>query len=101
MKIVILSLDSLGDLVLREPMVHALLDHGHEVTMVLRKEIEVLSPFWEKRAKMLTADILPNSLPGRDTWEKASLLLNQIMDLKPDLLVAANYNRTYLDDWVL
>jgi ADP-heptose:LPS heptosyltransferase/predicted nuclease with TOPRIM domain len=99
--IVILSLDTLGDLTLRQPLFSALLDARHTVTVVVRRGYDRLIPFLDKRLTVIVTNINPYVPPDKGTWNQVDTLSTNIMELEPDLLVSALYNRTWLDEWIM
>src|SRR5690242_4851236 len=101
MNIVVLSLDSFGDQVLRQPLFTSLLDLGHSLTIVVRTSVHGIIPFIDPRLKILGTEIYPYAPPDENSLAQLNGLLLQIRENKPDLIVAAPYNRTYVDDWVL
>jgi len=98
--IVILSLDTLGDLVLRQPLFTALLDEGYPITVVVRHDYEGILPLLDSRLKAIKTQINPYQLAHPEVLEQAQRLHRRIAKLRPDILVSAPFNRTYLDDWL-
>ncbi len=99
--IVILSLDTLGDLTLRQPLFSALLDQGYPITVVVRRHYATLLPFLDPRLKAITTEINPYELADPKALVQARELCHSIAELRSGTLVSAPYNRTYLDDWLI
>jgi ADP-heptose:LPS heptosyltransferase/GT2 family glycosyltransferase len=100
-RIVVVALDTFGDLVLRQPLFASLLDQGSAVTVVVRAGYEGIVPFLDSRLEALVADVNPYSEPDPDAWRRLQELGTAIDRLDPDLLVSAVYNRSYIDEWLL
>jgi hypothetical protein len=66
--IVILALDTLGDLVLRQPLFRELLERGHAVTVVTRRGYEEILPFLDRRLGSQTIDVNPHCPPDAAAW---------------------------------
>lgn len=101
MKLIILSLDSLGDLVLRQPLVKSHIDQGNEVWIIIQERNKMLLPYWEPRVKYMTTSIYPYAPPDAEIWQEANNLLAKIKRIQADCLLVANFNHTYLDTWLL
>jgi len=99
--IVILSFDTLGDLILRQPLFSTLLDEGYSTTVVLRRNYERILPLLDRRLKAITTKIHPYQPGNPEVLDQAKELHQKIADVQPDTLVSAPYNRTYLDDWLV
>ena len=67
MRILASNPDTLGDLVLRQPMYRALQDAGHELTLVVRRAVEPLVRYVAPGAKtiVLPAEVYAGDDPGR------------------------------------
>ena len=100
LSIVILSFDTLGDLVLRQPLFSALLDEGYPTTVVLRRNYEKIPPLLDPRLKVITTKINPYAGADPQVLEQAKKLRREIASSRPDILLSAPFNRTYLDDWL-
>ena len=100
-KTVVLCLDTLGDLTLRQPLFSGLLDHGLQVTVVVRRGYETIVPFLDRRLEVLVTDVNPNLLPEPSTVESLEDLRRRIDERQPGILISALYERTYVDDWLL
>src|SRR4030095_4893031 len=58
-KTVVLCLDTLGDLTLRQPLFRGLIDAGFPTTLVVRRGYETLVPFLDPRLDALVTDVNP------------------------------------------
>jgi len=101
MRILILSFDSLGDLVLRQPLLRALAESGHELGIAVRAPLLELLPFLNVRLQAISTSLNPY-LPPRafDAGDSRSLLAG-MRRFAPDILVSMPFKRTGLDDWLL
>jgi ADP-heptose:LPS heptosyltransferase len=100
-KTVVLCLDTLGDLTLRQPLFSGLLDAGFQVTVVVRRGYETIVPFLDRRLEVLVTDINPYLLPEPGIVDSLEDLQRRIAERQPGILVSALYDRTYVDDWLL
>jgi hypothetical protein len=99
-KTVVLCLDTLGDLTLRQPLLSGLVDAGFPVSVVVRKGYETLVPFLDPRLQVLVTEINPyDSTPP--TPESVDDLHRRIMDCAPVILVSALVDWTSVDDELL
>lgn len=101
MRIHLLSLDGLGDLVLRQPLVSALLDAGHEVTIVVRESWAPMVACLDKRARAWGVDLSPYRPPDHHEWRRVRTLLEELRRSRTDALVDASFDRTAVGDWLL
>jgi ADP-heptose:LPS heptosyltransferase/GT2 family glycosyltransferase len=99
--ILILCLDSFGDLTLRQPLFRSLLDAGHRVGVAVRTPHQTLLPFLDSRLEPVSTDLNPYQAPDPSFWARAAQLQERIAAFSPDLLVCGLYNRTFLDQWLL
>jgi ADP-heptose:LPS heptosyltransferase len=100
MRILITNPDTLGDLILRQPLFTALLDHGHEVCLALRRTYSLIAPYLDSRLHVLTFDIDPYHPDIAQRKNDFRSLLLQLSDYAPDCVVIAPYQRTLLDEWI-
>ena len=98
---VILALDTLGDLVLRQPLFSELLDRHYSVTVVVRRGYEEIVPYLDARLRTVTTAIDPHRAPDGGAWDQLRALAEHVARLNPDVLVAAAHNRTYAEEWIL
>jgi ADP-heptose:LPS heptosyltransferase/GT2 family glycosyltransferase len=99
--ILILCLDTYGDLTLRQPLFRSLLDAGCRVGLVVTTPYERLLPFLDGRLEYIPSDLRPYDPPQGDFWIRAAALQAEIERWRPDLLVCGPYTRTPLDQFLL
>lgn len=101
MRIVLSNPDNLGDFILRQPMVAALTNEGHELLLVVRSTVSPLASLVAPAATVVQFDLDPYD--GAFDRESKSLLplVGQIGDFKPDLIAVAPYQRTWLDETIV
>lgn len=94
----VLALDGLGDMVLRQPLLSGLADAGYDVHVLLQAGYVPLLRFLDER--------LPG-IPAPLEWERAPALpalrtlLRRLRDLDPALVVSAQYNPVTYVDWIV
>jgi ADP-heptose:LPS heptosyltransferase/GT2 family glycosyltransferase len=100
-RVVILALDTFGDLALRQPLLARLLDEGYAATVVVRPGYEEILPFVDARLESLVAEVNPYAEPDDAAWARIQELGATIDGLGPKILVAALFNRSYVDEWIV
>lgn len=93
-------LDTLGDLVLRQPLLSGLLDEGFEVRILVRTPYAALMPFLDPRLSLLATDLDPYRVSD-ETPAELSALREQVLAEKPDLFVSCAYTRSLAEEWLL
>jgi len=103
MKILALSLDTYGDQVLRQPLLSALLDDGHRVTLAIRREYAGIVPFLDTRLETLACDVAPDTFEADPAVALAAnaALVERMKQAGADAVIALPFNRTALDDAIL
>lgn len=102
MHIGILCGDSLGDLVLRQPMCRALLDNGYRVTIAAKDDCIGLLPHMDSRLEHVAIDVDPYHMTDPIEYPHALLRFIKRLDaLDIDVILCPLYNRTILDEAVL
>lgn len=100
MRILLSNPDSLGDFILRQPFIAALAEAGHSVALVVR---DFVAPLAEIAVPGIPLFLCPGN-PYEATFTLDSpagaQLLRQIQDFQPDLLVAASYQYTLLEEFL-
>jgi ADP-heptose:LPS heptosyltransferase len=96
----VVCLDALGDLVLRQPLLSALLDAGLEVELVVRDVCAPLVPFLDPRLRVMRAAVEPYSLTA-DSGPSLEALKARIEASGPDLLVFPSFTRSFAEEWLL
>ncbi len=98
MRIVASNPDTLGDLILRQPMYQALTDAGHELLLVVRPLVAPLARHIAPRAKVveLPYETYAHDLP--EQWDRFTSLFDAAREFKPDALLIAPYRWTLFDE---
>lgn len=99
-KAVVVCLDTLGDLTLRQPLLSGLLDAGLQVRLVVRAGYAALTPFLDSRLGILRTDLDPYLLAD-ETRGRLATLRGQILAEAPDLVVFPAYTRSFGEEWLL
>ena len=99
-KALVACLDTLGDLVLRQPLLSGLLDGGLDVGVVVRDVCAPLVPFLDPRLQVMRAGVDPYSL-GEEAGPRLDALKKEIEAAGPDLLVFPSYRRSFAEEWLL
>jgi len=89
MRILASNPDTLGDLVLRQPLYRALLDAGHELTLVVRKGLVPLVPYVAPGAQTLVLPYEPYASDVEQHWDVFQDL-KEIADRAKDPQLAAD-----------
>ncbi|HZN65170.1 MAG TPA: glycosyltransferase family 9 protein, partial [Tepidisphaeraceae bacterium] len=98
MRIVVSNPDTLGDLVLRQPMYRALLDAGHELLLIVRRSVEPLVPYVAPGVRVV---VLPGEVYADDVdrrWEEFADTFAAARDFAPDALLVAPYRWTLFEE---
>src|SRR3954447_12781794 len=98
MRILASNPDTLGDLVLRQPLYRALLDAGHELTLVVRPGVLALVPYVAPGARTL---VLPYETYAHDLeqhWDLFADLFHAAREWAPDALLVAPYRWTQFEE---
>lgn len=99
--ITVLSLDTLGDITLRQPLFAGLLDADYKVTVVVQAKYQNLISLIDKRLNIITTEINPYKFAEEKIRKQLSILRARIKKAKPKILVCAPYNYTYVDVWLM
>jgi hypothetical protein len=98
----VLSLDALGDLTLRQPLLSGLLDSGAAVCVVTRSHCAELVPFIDQRLTSIETVVNPYHVSSVDTLTVAlNNLLAAIKEWEPTTIICPLFNRTFADEWLL
>jgi ADP-heptose:LPS heptosyltransferase len=98
MRILASNPDTIGDLVLRQPMYRALLDAGHELALVVRPIVAPLVRHVAPGARVLE---LPYEVYAHDlaaNWGRLGGLFDEARAFAPDALLVAPYRWTAFDE---
>src|SRR5262245_20040584 len=96
-KVLVLALDSLGDLMLRQPL-FAGLARGSEVTVVVRPGLEAMLPLLDPRLRVVTAPFAYREQPD---VERTRTLLADLGRLAPELVVQAQFDPMRPAEWMM
>ena len=96
----VVCLDALGDLVLRQPLLSGLVDSGLQVTVAVRDLCAPLVPFLDPRLRLMRAPVDPYTLTEQ-TGPSLEALKARIEDARPDLLVFPSFTRSFAEEWLL
>lgn len=99
--VVVLCLDTLGDLVLRQPFLSGLVDSGRPTTVVVRRSTAELVGHLDPRLTTMATEIDPYGAPSEGSWQALEALRDEIAVTSPAAIVAALGERTYVDEWLL
>ncbi|HSU68615.1 MAG TPA: glycosyltransferase [Tepidisphaeraceae bacterium] len=98
MRILASNPDTIGDMVLRQPLYSALLKAGHELTLIVRDSVAPLVPYVAPGAATLT---LPFEVYRDDLarhWDRFSDLFSRAKAFEPDAVVVAPYQWTLFEE---
>lgn len=99
---VVFSLDSLGDLTLRQPLLSGLLDRGNAVCVVTRSFYADILPAMDQRLACIETMADPYLLThSPQLFEVLGDLLTAMRAWAPTTIVCPLYNRTFVDEWLL
>src|SRR4051812_21180073 len=98
MRILASNPDTLGDLVLRQPMYRALERAGHELLLVVRRSVEPLVRYVAPSARtvVLPGEVYASDLAGR--WEEFEGVFRAAREFAPDVLLVAPYRWTLFEE---
>lgn len=98
MRIIASNPDTLGDLVLRQPMYRALQDAGHQLMLIVRSAVAPLVRHVAPGADVieLPHEVYAPDLPAH--WDKFNGLFASAEAFRPDLLLVAPYRWTLFDE---
>ena len=99
-KIFIPRFDTIGDIILLEGFIEALLDkyQDAEIILIVREGYDQLKPLFPGRIRWMTASLNPRQAPRDGDIKELSMLLNKLADHRSNLLLITTYNRTWIDD---
>ena len=98
MRILISNPDTIGDFVLRQPLLAALLDAGHELMLVVRGSVEPLARQIAPTAHVTVLSAEPYALSPEGPWEPFATLFEAARAFAPEVLVIAAYQWTLFDE---
>jgi len=94
MRIAVSNPDLLGDLVIRQPMIGALEEAGHELLLVVRERVAPLAEYLFPRAKLVTFA----GDPHLAEFEPAEDVAAAVVAFRPEVFVVAAYQHTRLEE---
>jgi ADP-heptose:LPS heptosyltransferase len=94
----VVALDGLGDLVLRQPLLRGLADAGYEVHVLVQAGYEGLLRFLDDRLRGIPAPLGWTIPPAVSTVHQ---LLDQLHSLDPALVVSAQFDPVRYADWIV
>lgn len=94
----VLALDGLGDLVLRQPLLRGLADSGYEVHVLVQAGYERLLRFLDERLRGMPAALSWTDPPAVSTVRE---ILDRARRLDPALVVSAQFNPVRYADWIV
>jgi ADP-heptose:LPS heptosyltransferase/glycosyltransferase involved in cell wall biosynthesis/SAM-dependent methyltransferase len=98
MRLLVSNPDTLGDLVLRQPLFRALLDAGHELTLVVRPAVAPLVRHVAPGASVLELPYEAYASDIAEHWARFVELFDKARAFNPDALVIAPYRWTAFDE---
>jgi ADP-heptose:LPS heptosyltransferase/SAM-dependent methyltransferase len=98
MRILASNPDTLGDMVLRQPMYRALADAGHELLLVVRPGVEPLVRHVAPAAQTLLLPAEVYAGDDADHWARFDATFRAAADFAPDALLVAPYRWTLFEE---
>jgi ADP-heptose:LPS heptosyltransferase/glycosyltransferase involved in cell wall biosynthesis/SAM-dependent methyltransferase len=98
MRLLVSNPDTLGDLVLRQPMYRALLDAGHELTLIVRPAVAPLVRHVAPGAAVLELPYEAYANDIAERWDRFGELFDKARASNPNALVIAPYRWTAFDE---
>lgn len=98
MRLLVSNPDTLGDLVLRQPMYRALLDAGHELTLIVRPAVAPLVRHVAPGASVIELPYEAYASDIAEHWPRFGELFDKARASNPDALVIAPYRWTAFDE---
>jgi len=98
MRILASNPDTIGDMVLRQPLYAALSEAGHELMLIVRPSVESLVPYVAPRAQVLKLplEVYRDDLPLH--WDEFAALFHAAREFSPDVLLVAPYRWTLFEE---
>ena len=98
MRILASNPDTIGDMILRQPLYAALLDAGHELMLVVRPTVAPLVPYVAPGARFLTLpfEVYRDDLPHH--WQKFDELFREAQAFAPHTLLVAPFRWTLFEE---
>jgi len=103
MRICILSLDTYGDLVLREPLLRTLINAGHEVSIVVRTRYLEILPYINPGLIPISTSLEPYA-EGINESDMAATIIDLVSRIRAwgaEAIILPLFNRSSIDEFVL
>ncbi|HEV7300812.1 MAG TPA: glycosyltransferase family 9 protein [Tepidisphaeraceae bacterium] len=98
MRLLISNPDTLGDLVLRQPLIAALTEAGHELMLIVRPSVEAMVRQIAPAAQIVTLPAEPYALDTEGPWEPFEDLFARARTFAPAALVVAPFRWTLFEE---
>ena len=98
MRILASNPDTLGDLILREPLYRALTAAGHELMLVVRRSVLPLAAYVAPGAGTVVLPYEPYAQDLERHWDEFQALFEAAREFRPDVLLVAPYRWTQFDE---
>lgn len=98
MRILLSNPDSLGDFILRQPLISALLAEGHQLLLVVRDFVAPLKELLFPETPHIVCPGNPYHAGFALDHEDGARILARIREFDPELIVAASYQYTLLEE---
>ncbi|MCA9300766.1 MAG: hypothetical protein KDA28_16970, partial [Phycisphaerales bacterium] len=98
MRILICNPDTIGDVVLRQPMFEALRDAGHDLALVVRPLVEPLVKTLAPGAHVIPMDVQPYRADFVCQGEAHERICDAVQAFDPEVLIVAPYQWTLLEE---
>jgi len=97
-RILVSNPDTLGDLVLRQPLFSVLAARGHELLLIVRRENLAIAPLVAPGAAVVTLDFDPYLPP--EAWDEAAVarVFREVEAFSPELFAIAPYQWTLFEE---
>jgi len=97
MRVLISNPDTIGDVVLRQPLLAAFREAGHELALVVRPLVQPIARLIDPGARIIEFAFDPYGSHGRDGPPGLDAVVEAARDFAPDVLVSAPYTWTMLE----
>ncbi len=97
----LISLDALGDLTIRQPFFEGLIETGNRITLLVCAGMDVILPFLNKKICFITTNIVPANKIIPACIQEIDRLLTKINEISIDEVVCLTSHKTYLDEYLL
>src|SRR5688572_17574722 len=98
MRILIANPDTIGDLVLRQPLIAALTEAGHELMLLVRPSVAPLARQIAPAAQVVEYPAEPYALTPEGPWEPYEPFLQAAAQFGPSVLIIAPFRWTLAEE---